>query len=340
MSYHKRIILDFDDTLAFAENRDWINARPNDELIVKTNKLYDEGWQIDIFTARGNLSCATRAEAAAKYQPDMEEWLKMNGVKYHSISFEKPLAAYYIDDKGMSPEDFIEVNIQKLEGGLSGSDIFTDGKMVHKQDLRAHDVKSWYENAEDLFINVPRVDRIVGETITMEYIEHEPDYFKHNFHVALGLAQEVLEHMKKGEPGNSMMFADYIYRIGEHVKAADVDLFYSVLADLSTFDLKPSFAHGDFGVTNLLYTMPNEVFVIDPIPEVFGCTELDAAKLVASMYVNQYDPEQIRIATQAMAIYNSIDKQVFDVLVASELIRIYKYHPDKNFIMECVRACY
>ena len=67
MKHHKRIVLDFDDTLAFPVNRDFKNAKPNKLLINKINKLHKAGWQIDIFTARGSISCETRADAEAKY---------------------------------------------------------------------------------------------------------------------------------------------------------------------------------------------------------------------------------------------------------------------------------
>ena len=106
MSKHnKRIVLDFDDTLAFTTNRDFKNANPNIDLIEKTNQLFDEGWQIDIFTARGSLSCKTRKEARQKYEFEIEQWLLEHGVKYNLLSFEKPLAAYYIDDKGIKFEN-------------------------------------------------------------------------------------------------------------------------------------------------------------------------------------------------------------------------------------------
>ena len=76
--YHKRIVLDFDDTLAFTTNRDFKNAKPNKLLINKINQLYKDGWQIDIFTARGSISCETRADAEAKYGEEIRQWLFEN----------------------------------------------------------------------------------------------------------------------------------------------------------------------------------------------------------------------------------------------------------------------
>lgn len=337
MSFHKRIILDFDDTLAFAENRDWANASPNEQLIKKTNALYDQGWTIDIFTARGSISCSSREEAARKYKAGMEEWLAKFGVKYNQISFEKPLAAYYVDDKGITPENFLNINIQNLNGGLSGSEIYTDGNLVHKQDKQAHIVKNWYSRA--IGVNTPIIDRIVGETITMQYINHDKDFFTNNLFVAIGLIQETLNRLASIEPINdNLKFVDYTNRISEHVEKSGNSYFKSLIDPLYKLpELKRTFSHGDFGITNMLFTEDQRLFIIDPIPNVFGCTELDAAKFVASLIVNKYTSKQINMSFNAMALYNDIDQDAFSLLISAEIIRIYKYHPDKEFIEKCVR---
>ena len=108
---NKKIVCDFDDTISFATDRDWANAKPNLPLIEKLNGLYDNGWDISILTARGNLSCDSREEAIATYRNEMEDWLKRHNVKYTTLSFNKPYAEYYIDDKAIRPEEFIKENI-------------------------------------------------------------------------------------------------------------------------------------------------------------------------------------------------------------------------------------
>ena len=115
-NYPKSIVVDIDDTLSFTLNRDWEHAEPNQPLIDKLNKLYDDGWDIFIVTARGNLSCSNREEAENKYRPIIEKWMKEHNVKYTDISFQKILASYYIDDKGIKPDDFLDLNIEELKG--------------------------------------------------------------------------------------------------------------------------------------------------------------------------------------------------------------------------------
>jgi len=336
MNYHKRIILDFDDTLAFAEGRNWDDAVPNRSLITKTNGLFDNGWQIDIFTARGSISCQTRAQARLKYERGMKTWLEKHGVKYHSISFEKPLAAYYIDDKGMSPEEFIMQDIRQLHGGLSGSDIYTDGAMVHKQDKNAHQTKEWYKTA-CYSLNVPCVDRIVGDTITMRYIDHDVDFFRNNTFIALGLIQDALAKMSAIPfMDGGLTFSSYIDRIKDHAKNSGVQ---AAIDNASKLELiKPpvrTFAHGDFGITNMLFG-DGKLHLIDPITSVYGSTELDIAKFIASLYINEYPQKMIDTSLRSLVAFNNLYHSTMIVLVCAEITRVYKYHPNKEHIRKCI----
>lgn len=337
--YHKRIVIDFDDTLAFHENRNFDEAIPNNDLIAKTNQLYDKGWQIDIFTARGSISCETREEARQKYEAGILAWLKKYSVKFNSLSFDKPLAAYYIDDKGITPEDFLEVDIRELEGGLSGTEIFTDGKVVHKQDPNAHATNEWFNEAFYVGIDVPIVHRIVGETITMDYINHDEQFFIKDFYVALGMIQSQLQRMKGLKPLDDTNFQSYINRIKDHAVASGQTELIDNADLLNSFDLKRSFSHGDFGIKNMLFS-DHRLYLIDPICNVFGCTELDVAKFCASLYINEYNMSHILKSINILAAANDINKPMLLALIRAEITRVYKYHPDKAFIMECFERVY
>lgn len=335
MSLHKRIVLDFDDTLAFTLNRDWANAKPNLELIEKCNKLYAAGWIIDIFTARGSISCRSRVEAANKYGPQIEAWLKKHDVKYHALSFDKPLAAYYVDDKGILPEDFIETDIRELEGGLSGSDIYTDGKVVHKTARNAHEAAKWFEVTGNV-VNTPTIHRVVGNTLTMDYIENDSDYFIHSPYKALAMVQEALDAFDKINETKFLTFDDYIARIVSHAQLANLEPFNDVIEKLAPIELSYGYCHGDFGIKNMLFAK-DSMYLIDPIPNVFGCRELDIAKFIASLIINRYTPHEQDLAINTMLAYNHhIEKYELLTLVAAEVIRVYKYHPDKDFIIQCV----
>jgi capsular polysaccharide biosynthesis protein len=101
----KKIIVDFDNTLAIHRTEDTSNiskAEPNIELIEVLNKLYEK-YYIKILTARGHISCKNREEAEKTYRPIIESWLKKYNVKYNELSFNKDLAEFYIDDKALRP---------------------------------------------------------------------------------------------------------------------------------------------------------------------------------------------------------------------------------------------
>ena len=338
--FNKRIVIDFDDTLAFTTDRNWADAAPNVELIEKCNRLHDSGWTVDIYTARGSISCTTRAHAEGKYGPQIREWLVKHNVKYNLLSFDKPLAAYYIDDKGISPELFLDTDIRDLEGGLSGSDIFTDGQLVHKTDTNSHEAAAWLKYAMINNINVPKVERVVGDTITMEYITADHSYFENNPYKAIALIQETIESMEKvEEPNKELTFDDYIGRIVGHVKAANLCMFDDIAERLTTLHLKPSFSHGDFGIKNMLfyeYAEGPELCLIDPIPACFGNKELDIAKFIASLIINKYSFKHQELAIKTLCVYNELRIKEIWLLVASEIIRVYKYHTDKDFIIQCV----
>jgi len=343
--YHKRIVVDFDDTLAFHQNRKFDQALPNKPLITKLNKLHADGWQIDIFTARGSISCKNREDARDKYETNILKWLNKHKVKFNMLSFDKPLATYYIDDKGIMPEDFIEVDIRELEGGLSGGEIYTDGKVVHKQDSNAHETRLWFERAEKIGIKTPAIHRVVGETITMDYIDHDENFFKENFWMALATVQTQLDKMKKLKPVDNrsyVTFSSYIDRIEEHAQNSGQKKLMDVAASLKGYKIKRSYSHGDFGIKNMLFNNCDMhlMHLIDPIYGVFGSTELDAAKFCASLLINEYPNKLFSRSLNYLAMANDINRSMLVSLVAAEVTRVYKYHPNKDFIMECIDNVY
>lgn len=111
---YNTFVVDIDDTICYTQNRDFENSIPNEEVINKINELYDNGWNIVLFTARGAKSCKTLEERIAKYDDITKRWLAKNNVKYHELVFGKMNADYYVDDKNMSINEFINYDVPKL----------------------------------------------------------------------------------------------------------------------------------------------------------------------------------------------------------------------------------
>ncbi len=84
------------------ENNDYSKAKPNTEMIVAVNKLFDMGNEIILLTARGYVTGNDWREVT-------ERQLKSWGVNYHEIHFGKPNADYYIDDKMLSMDELLSM---------------------------------------------------------------------------------------------------------------------------------------------------------------------------------------------------------------------------------------
>ncbi len=75
-----------------------------------------------------------------------------------------------------------------------------------------------------------------------------------------------------------------------------------------------------------------ELYLIDPIPNVFGCIELDIAKFIASLVINEYDSKYVHLAFKTLTLFNDIHSFHMDALVRAEILRVYKYHPNKSVV--------
>lgn len=76
-------------------------AKPFAERIRKVNKLWGEGHEIIICTARG-AETSIDWERLTRWQ--LDQW----GVLYTRLSFRKEYADVYIDDKGRDAEGFFQ----------------------------------------------------------------------------------------------------------------------------------------------------------------------------------------------------------------------------------------
>jgi CMP-N,N'-diacetyllegionaminic acid synthase len=97
----KVAFVDIDETICFySGERRYDLSEPNYENISKINKLYDEGWKIIYWTARGSISGKDYREHTLN---QLNEW----GCKYHELKCgdEKPHFDLVIDDKSKRIEE-------------------------------------------------------------------------------------------------------------------------------------------------------------------------------------------------------------------------------------------
>ena len=94
----KSYIIDIDGTICDTVNSDYLSSQPKKDIIEKFNKLYDDGYEVHYWTARGAIS-----------KKNWDYWTKRQlegwGVKYTSINMDKPHYDYWIDDKSINVKD-------------------------------------------------------------------------------------------------------------------------------------------------------------------------------------------------------------------------------------------
>ena len=96
----QKVFVDIDETICFYDgDRIYENAIPSKENIDKINKLYDDGWEVTYYTARGSLS-------GDNYKNLTRIQLNSWGCKYDYLSVgEKPLYDLIIDDRAKRIEE-------------------------------------------------------------------------------------------------------------------------------------------------------------------------------------------------------------------------------------------
>ncbi len=112
MKNNKVYVFDLDNTLCITKNNvddkwDYVSSSPIRNRIDVVNKLYDEGNEIIIETARGSKS--------------KKDWYEFThnqliefGLKFHKLrSGVKFSADYFIDDKGINSDDFFSKFVEE-----------------------------------------------------------------------------------------------------------------------------------------------------------------------------------------------------------------------------------
>ena len=93
--------MDFDGTIVFTKEEDDYsldNALPNYELLHVMRKAQEAGKRFIIYTSRHWDD-----------YPIIEKWLKRHKVPFKFIICGKILVEHYIDDRGLSPQQFIDL---------------------------------------------------------------------------------------------------------------------------------------------------------------------------------------------------------------------------------------
>lgn len=113
MNKQKIIAFDLDDVICFRPDgyehlgpEKYLYCQPYDETIELVNSLYDDGYKIIIYTARGMSQFAGDIiEIYSKLYNQTNEQLKSWGLKYHQLVMGKMHYDVLIDDKVLNSQN-------------------------------------------------------------------------------------------------------------------------------------------------------------------------------------------------------------------------------------------
>lgn len=280
-----RAVFDLDDTISRHKNRDFANAEPIVATIEKIRQLKEDGWEIVIYSARGQNSCKGDLELIEKRnRGQVETWLQKHSVPYDELRFGKPLGDIYVDDKGVSLLDFLAGKYEKLKGN-SGSEIYRAGNTVYKTCKDAAAQAEWYRQARELGVKVPEVYSVVLNTISMEHIAADDGKIEKRQLYSL-VSTVMLFSLKRA--GYKFEPEALIRRAEEHLETYNGDanfenLWSYIRGNTEEYRKAASFCHGDLSLSNVIIS-GGEAYLIDPIiSEEYSSYLLDFAKLRFSM---------------------------------------------------------
>lgn len=285
-----RIVMDIDDVISTHRNRDYENAIPNKAVIDKMIELSNKGVEFVLYTARGQISCNENLERIEREKgPTLRVWLKKHNVPHSELRFGKPIGDVYVDDAAMTPDEFINGNFDKLDGG-SGKYIEQLGKFVIKEssNTNALAVNDWFDIAEKHGYNVPKVYARTYNKMRMEFINGRLGNtipFESNSSLARDVAMIALSFGTI--PGQYEFDVDYFNKYIESHIWDDTSLQCVSIAQNMMQAIRhkivPTFCHGDLTMMNVIVKGNGRIYMIDPAPNKFSSYMLDLAKLRMSL---------------------------------------------------------
>jgi hypothetical protein len=100
-------VFDIDGTICINSNSEYEKSVPLQDRIDKINQIFDDGHTVIFQTARGMGRSGNSAAYANKaFYEFTKKQLDSWGVKYHSLFLGKPAGDVYVDDRGVTDENF------------------------------------------------------------------------------------------------------------------------------------------------------------------------------------------------------------------------------------------
>lgn len=276
----KRICFDIDNTLfTLAINKDYRNIRPIQRNIDLLKKLYNQGHNIILYTARnmkssdGNVGLATR-----RAMPDILYILEKYEIPYHEIYF-KPYFDFLIDDLAIN--SFNDISKQcgfyfPNQESRPNNKVIINNNEVIKETSNEGEIY-WYQNippnigylfpkVHSIKNNIIYLEKING--VSLDYLNCHKQLTKE--HIELVFNTLDIIHSQPVENQEINIYANYIDKIKERIKhpiyqEIDKELKYTIekklFYELSLYEEKDlgvkSIIHGDCVFTNIFLYKDN-----------------------------------------------------------------------------------
>lgn len=115
MDPRKTIVCDVDHTILFTKDRDYDNSVPNEPVCAKLREAHEKGWTIILHTARGmGRSGGNILSVKDEVQKEIVDFCTKHMVPFDHLILGKPWARYYVDDKGIRPDEFADLELDDV----------------------------------------------------------------------------------------------------------------------------------------------------------------------------------------------------------------------------------
>lgn len=334
-----RAVFDLDDTISIHVNRDYQNAKPILPVIEKMKQMKKDGWEIVIYSSRGQVSCkGNLEEIEKKNRPVVAEWLKRYDVPCDELIFGKPIADVYVDDKGMSVGDFLKYPFCFLHGG-SGKKVYRIGNVV-KKDLGddVENYKNWIEDNHS-YCKYPSVISYLYNEVTMKYIEGDllcDSFHQDDLHQVLNIVERF-----KNCKMNSFEMEEQVDILNKNLSGSDFDNIVTLCAGKlkfleKSFAENASFCHGDMTLCNIIKADDGLYFIDQRYRRNASSYLLDLGKLRMSL-MNYEKNFGISDAdnSEFLPLFDEIIKgmNIYEEVVTANMMyicRLYRYKQDKE----------
>lgn len=117
--FMKKLIVDLDGTLTLADNINYADVSPRNDVIAKLIEYKKNGFEIVISTARNMRTYEGNVGKINIHTlPVIISWLDKHNVPYDQIIVGKPWCGsegFYIDDRAVRPSEFARLSFEQIK---------------------------------------------------------------------------------------------------------------------------------------------------------------------------------------------------------------------------------